>query len=143
MLGARALVRAVREGRSGPSTVHRHGGAEHEHASAAPHVHVHRWTLARRPLLVGLVHGLAGSGALTALVVAKLATVGAAIAFMVLFGVGSTLGMAMLTGVLGWPVARLAQRRGGVVLLLAATGTLSLALGVAWGWPIAARLLGA
>ena len=39
---------------------------------AAPHVHVGRWTLARRPLLVGAVHGLAGSGALTALVLATL-----------------------------------------------------------------------
>ena len=50
------------------------------HTSVGPtHSHVHgarpasipagRWTLARRPLMVGMVHGLAGSGALTALII--------------------------------------------------------------------------
>jgi hypothetical protein len=140
-LGTRAIVRAAREGRSGPTHVHSHGGHEHAHAAGAPHVHVRGWTLARRPLLIGLVHGLAGSGALTALVLAKMASLGAAIAFMLLFGIGSTLGMALLTGMLGWPVAHIARRRGGIALVLGVTGVVSLALGVAWGWPIALRLL--
>ena len=48
------------------------------HAGATPHVHVGRWTLARRPLIVGAVHGLAGSGALTALVLADAAVDGSA-----------------------------------------------------------------
>src|SRR5437764_12773845 len=30
--------------------------------TATPHAHMGRWTMARRPLLVGAVHGLAGSG---------------------------------------------------------------------------------
>src|SRR5437870_2594854 len=66
-------------------------------------------TLARRPLMVGAVHGLAGSGALTALVLATLPTTAARLTYMMLFGLGSTLGMAALTGLLGWPLARAGQ----------------------------------
>src|SRR5256714_684357 len=71
-LGIRAIVLAVRQGPIGPAHTHHHGHIVHKHAGATPHVHVGRWTLARRPLLVGAVHGLAGSGALTALVLATL-----------------------------------------------------------------------
>ena len=68
--------------------------------------HIGRWTLAR-PLLVGAVHGLAGSGALTALVVTTLPSTATRLGYLALFGVGSTVGMAALSGLLGWPIARL------------------------------------
>src|SRR5256885_2027571 len=69
-------------------------------------------TLARRPLLVGAVHGLAGSGALTALVLATLPSTAARLTYMGLFGLGSTLGMAALSGMLGWPLARVGRHHG-------------------------------
>jgi hypothetical protein len=150
-LGGRALARAFREGTSGPAVVHAHGGAEHTHAHAAPHVHVREWSFALRPLAVGLVHGLAGSGALTAFVMAKVAAgsgsegvadVAAALAFLVLFGVGSVFGMAALTGLLGWPVARWTKRPMGAKVTLGATGALSLVMGIAWAAPILAKVLG-
>ena len=62
-LGVRAIAMAVRQGPIGPTHTHHHGHVVHRHAGVTPHVHVGRWTLARRPLLVGAVHGLAGSGA--------------------------------------------------------------------------------
>src|SRR6202035_2496468 len=107
-LGLRAIVQAARQGAEGPTRVHRHGRRVHSHAGVAAHVHIGRWTLARRPLLIGAVHGLAGSGALTALVLATLPSVTAQITYMVLFGLGSTVGMAALSGILGWPLGRLA-----------------------------------
>src|SRR5262249_26957410 len=67
-LGLRAIYIAARQGPSGPTHVHHHGSMVHSHAGAAAHLHIGGWTLARRPLLIGAVHGLAGSGALTALV---------------------------------------------------------------------------
>ena len=79
------------------------------HPGAPAHVHIGRWTLARRPLLVGAVHGLAGSGALTALVLATLPSTAARLTYMALFGLGSTLGMAALSGLLGWPLGRLGE----------------------------------
>jgi len=99
------------------------------------HRHTH-WTSARRPLLVGAVHGLAGSGALTALVLATLSTTAARITYMTLFGVGSTLGMALLSGVLGWPLAKLSANGMTTRALSVAVGCFSIGLGVFWGYRI-------
>ena len=140
-LGIRAIALASRQGRVGPAHVHHHGHVVHTHAGAAPHVHVGRWTLARRPLLVGAVHGLAGSGALTALVLATLTSTTARITYMALFGFGSTLGMAVLSGLLGWPVARLGANRTLARAVSLAVGCISIALGLAWGYPLTSRLL--
>src|SRR5262249_49413748 len=71
-LGLRAVRNAVREGGEGPARLHHHGVFVHAHSGGPAHVHIGRWTLARRPLIIGAIHGLAGSGALTALVLATL-----------------------------------------------------------------------
>jgi hypothetical protein len=134
-LGIRAVVRAARQGESGPLHVHRHGDIVHSHHATAPHVHFGVWTLARRPLLLGIVHGLAGSGALTTLVLATLPSTAAQVTYMGLFGLGSTLGMAALSGVLGWPLARLGAHRGVARAIGFATGALSIGLGVVYGYP--------
>ena len=140
-LGIRAIVLAVRQGTIGPAHTHHHGDVVHRHAGATPHVHVGRWTLARRPLLVGAVHGLAGSGALTALVLATLTSTAARITYMTLFGFGSTLGMAILSGLLGWPLAKLGANRTMTRALSVAVGCLSIGLGIVWGYPLTSRLL--
>jgi hypothetical protein len=110
-LGVRAMYVAARQGSSGPTRVHHHGHRVHVHPGVPAHIHIGGWTLARRPLLVGAVHGLAGSGALTALVLATLPTTAARLTYMMLFGAGSTLGMAALSGLLGWPLARASNHR--------------------------------
>jgi hypothetical protein len=125
--------------------------------SAAPapvsptHSHVHRptsgsasagrWSLARRPLLVGAVHGLAGSGALTALVMATIPSIGARLTYLALFGIGSTVGMAALSGLLGWPIARVGTH--GVVArsVSLTVGCISIVLGLYWLYPLIGRLL--
>lgn len=140
-LGLRAIAQATRQGSTGPVRAHRHGVVVHAHGASAPHVHIGTWTLARRPLIVGAVHGLAGSGALTALVLATLPTTAAQLTYVGLFGLGSTLGMAALSGLLGWPLARLGtnQRLSRTVSLV--VGCASTLLGIAWGYPFVARLL--
>src|SRR6266853_3216856 len=132
-LGVRAILVAVRQGPVGPAREHHHGRLVHNHPGATPHVHVGKWTLARRPLLVGAVHGLAGSGALTALVLATLPTTTARLAYMALFGLGSTVSMAALSGLLGWPVARLGSNRNLARGVSLAVGCASTVLGLAWG----------
>ena len=114
-----------------------------------PHVHGIRstaasitpWTLPRRPLLVGAVHGLAGSGALTALVMSTIPSMGARLAYLATFAVGSTLGMAALSGLLGWPIARVGTH--GVVArsISLTVGTISIMLGLYWGYPLLVGLL--
>jgi high-affinity nickel-transport protein len=140
VLGIRAIGLAWRAGRTGSEHEHRHGAARHAHAGPLAHVHVGRYTLAWRPLAVGLVHGLAGSGALTALVFAQLPSTGARLAYITLFGIGSIAGMAaasaMASASLGAVPGR-AQRS-----LLGVAGALSIVLGVAWSVPLYGQLAG-
>jgi len=140
-LGLRAMYLAARQGPAGPSRVHHHGHRVHVHPGAPAHIHIGAWTLARRPLLIGAVHGLAGSGALTALVLATLPTTAARLTYMMVFGLGSTLGMAMLSGVLGWPLARLGAHRRVARAMSLAVGCVSTALGLFWGYPLVGRIL--
>lgn len=128
-LGVRALVRAFREGADGPARPHRHGGDAHVHAGALGHVHLAGWTLAWRPLVIGLVHGLAGSGALTALVFAELPSATARLVYIALFGVGSIAGMAIASGVAGATLRRLDGARRQLAM---ASGVLSIAVGIVW-----------
>jgi hypothetical protein len=139
-LGVRNIILAARQGADGPLSLHRHGTVVHSHASGAAHVHVGDWALARRPLLVGAVHGLAGSGALTALVLSTIPTNAARVAYLVLFGLGSTLGMAAMSGLLGWPLARLGTHQAFTRAVSLLVGCATTALGIAWGYPIVAHL---
>ncbi len=141
-LGVRAVRRSLLEGRAGPAATHSHGGVPHTHPAAVEHVHLHSTTFATRPLLVGLMHGLAGSGALTALVLAELPTVASRLTYIALFGGGSVVGMALLTGLLGVPLMRLTRVPKVAASLLAVTGTLSVGVGLFWGVVSLERLLG-
>ena len=116
-------------------------GRTHSHVHGAPSAAalVGQWTIARRPLLVGAVHGLAGSGALTALVMATIPSIGARLVYLLLFGVGSTLGMAALSGLMGWPIARVGVHSGFARGVALAVGCISIMLGVYWGYPMIGR----
>lgn len=138
VLGARAVVQSVRQIEQTHS--HRRWFAMHRHSGLASHVHVGTWTLARQPLIVGAIHGLAGSGALTALVLTTLPTTTARLTYMALFGLGSTLGMAALSGLLGWPLARLGAHSDVARTISMAVGLMSVALGLFWGYPLIGRI---
>ena len=131
--GMRAIGQAARQGEVGPKGLCVHHGTP-------PHRHGDRWTRVRRPLLVGAVHGLAGSGALTAVVVAALPSTAARITWLALFGFGSTVAMAAMSGLLGWPIARLGNHRAIVRGVSLAVGCVSIGLGVFWGYPLIGKL---
>jgi hypothetical protein len=95
--------------------------------------------LASRPLAFGIIHGLAGSGALTALVVAELPTVMARLIYIGLFGLGSVVGMASLSGLAGWPLQRLGRQPAVAVVITMMTGALSLGFGLTLLWPLLRR----
>lgn len=135
ILGARAIVLGLRNDR-GRSSSHHHGGFFHAHAGASDHVHVGDRAIAWRPLTIGLIHGLAGSGALTALAFAELPSTSARILYMVTFGTGSIAGMAVATGLTGAALSRFGERTRRT--LSVATGTLSCAVGVVWAVPLLA-----
>src|SRR5579872_170337 len=72
-----------------------HGRARHSHA------HGFRW----RTLLVGLMHGMAGSAALLVLAVAQVPSAAAGLGYVALFGIGSMIGMGALSMVIAVPLA--------------------------------------
>lgn len=84
---------------------HEHGGTRHVHLHShrlgEDHAHRHGW---RAPLLVGMVHGLAGSAALMLVVLSAAHTLWEGMAYILLFGLGSILGMAVLGIVISLPL---------------------------------------
>jgi high-affinity nickel permease len=82
--------------------VHSHAGETTPHARA-PHAHGHgfRW----RTLLVGLMHGVAGSAALLVLTVSQAKSPLAGLGYVALFGIGSMVGMGALSTVIAVPLA--------------------------------------
>jgi len=135
-LGVRAIRMATRLGLRGERVTHRHGAILHAHPSPGEHVHWRGLALARRPLLIGVVHGLAGSGAMTVLIAGRYASRMEGLAFILVYGIGATLGMAALAGLAGVPLARAMRTRLGPPLLLGTAGVFSLTLGFLWGWPL-------
>jgi ABC-type nickel/cobalt efflux system permease component RcnA len=98
---------------------HRHAdGAKHFHAHAHegesqehdPDRHQHGHGFPLRALLVGMVHGMAGSAALILLSLETLRTPAWGLAYIALFGIGSITGMAALSVVIAIPM-RLTSRR--------------------------------
>jgi beta-lactamase regulating signal transducer with metallopeptidase domain len=138
-MGVRAIRDGVRLGSQGPVEWHDHGDRAHAHPMSADHVHVGSVAIARRPMLVGVVHGLAGSGALTALALASLPTWPAQVGFMLVFGLGSTAGMALVAGVAGWQLARVIRTPLAMATLSVTTGLAAVAFGLAWAYPLLAR----
>jgi ABC-type nickel/cobalt efflux system permease component RcnA len=138
------------------SHAHQHDGIVHEHIHGhSPEVHMHmdpalpmhagqmpRSVFQRllqrlglyqflRPLAVGLVHGLAGSAAVALLVLAEIPEPRGAIAYLLVFGIGTIAGMMLITMMIGAPFAytrkRLAPFNQGLGI---ASGLLSLAFGL-------------
>jgi len=70
---------------------------EHTHNDSEHH-HTHR------SYFIGLVHGLAGSGSLVVLTAATLDNVGMVLSFILIFGIGSVIGMALIGGLMGIPL---------------------------------------
>lgn len=91
--------------------------------------------VAKTTLPIGLIHGLAGSGAAVVLATAQSPSQGAALIFLIVFVLGSTLSMTAVTGFLSLPLGRLAGERSRLPWLLGASGVLSVAIGLIWGGP--------
>jgi cytochrome c biogenesis protein CcdA len=111
-LGAHVLWRLWRD----RVHFHRHGHADgtvhfHAHSHAGdtlPHTrtaHIHEHGFRWRTLLVGLMHGMAGSAALLVLAVTQASSPVAGLGYVALFGIGSMIGMGALSAVIAVPLA--------------------------------------
>lgn len=128
-LGVRALGRAL-----GPVSLHRHAPRRGEPG----HQHAPLLRIGGRPFLVGLLHGLAGSAALTLLVLSSIARPLDGLLYIIVFGVGSTAGMLGLTTVIALPLSCTGARWNTAARAVeAAAGIGSLGLGLWLVWQLA------
>lgn len=87
--------------------IHKHQHGEHEHI----HVHSHRkegepmhHRVSARSVLIGIVHGLAGSAALMLLILPVIPSPAVAMLYILVFGVGSIGGMMAMSLLIGLPL---------------------------------------
>jgi ABC-type nickel/cobalt efflux system permease component RcnA len=141
ILGADLLRRVARGEIELHSHLHEHDGERHAHLHlharpiAVDHAH---HGVGRRPFIVGMVHGLAGSAALTLFVLSTIANPWAALLYVVIFGAGTVAGMGIMSTLIGMPLAIASRRLTGLARRLQlAVGFGSFAFGVFYAWQIA------
>ena len=104
----------------------------HSHAHEVGHAHCHARPDARRSLGFGIAHGLAGSGAIAALLVAAAPDAAARFIYFATFGGGTILGMLLVSLTLGAAVRLAAAKRARwATILHVASATASVIVGVA------------
>jgi len=143
VLGASALLRGARRRRRDVHLhQHKHDGVSHIHLHFHEHETEHTETVAAhshavsrvglKPLLVGAMHGLAGSAALTLLVLTQINSTALGLLYLTVFGLGSIAGMLLMSALVGLPFALINARRfSGVNYgLQAVAGALSIAFGL-------------
>lgn len=112
VLGADVMRRLIRDRihfhvhRHGPATehvhAHSHRGEGHHDQSTHRHEHARRWPL--RALAVGIMHGLAGSATLVVLSLKSAPSLSLGLIYIAVFGIGSIVGMAILSMVIALPL---------------------------------------
>ena len=117
---------------------HGHGAAVHRH----PHVHPSRRLLAAwrardgrlpmRALIVGAVHGMAGSAAVSLLVLATLRSAWSAALYLGIFGLGTIAGMTALTAAMAYPVSLALRVHRARRVLAVGAGLGSICFGIAY-----------
>ena len=149
-LGANVIWKVGRErGFKFHKHEHAHDGQPaHEHIhfhSHADHDHRHRiFRFGRRPFVVGMVHGMAGSAALSMGGLMTIPSVAFGLIYIAVFGLGSIGGMLLMSAIIGAPFAVTAQRfskiNGGIRLL---AGLLSVAFGFILAWKLLSEIAAA
>jgi hypothetical protein len=101
----------------------------HEHTAVAPHPRADGW-LVSRPLLIGMVHGLAGSAPLLLLTLTVMSSPLAAFSYIAVFGVGSMIGMTIMSVLVGVPARLTVQFARTNLALRGLSGLFSVGLGL-------------
>lgn len=121
VLGAYRLTKLFYKKRHSHTYYHSH---EHTHSNGVTHTHMHAHTYFhshpveafphdhsgsasyRAAFWVGLVHGLAGSGSLVILVISQMKTPLEGLLYILIFGIGSILGMFLAAGLFSIPFTK-------------------------------------
>lgn len=112
LLGADVLRRLIRERihfhvhrhDEGTVHVHAHGHRGEGRHEQSPHRHAHASSWPLRALVVGMMHGLAGSAALVMLSLNAVPSLPVGLGYIAVFGLGSIIGMAVLSMAIALPL---------------------------------------
>ena len=152
-LGVSALWRALRSDGQMHVHQHTHGGLSHTHVHfheqqtrherTAQSQHSHRVSrVGWKPVMVGMMHGLAGSGALTLLVLTQISSAWVGLLYVLTFGFGSIAGMLLMSGLIGLPFAltsrKLSHAHQGLQTVAA---ILSICFGIWYAYKVGAAVL--
>jgi sulfite exporter TauE/SafE len=96
---------------------------EHDHKDS-DHKHGHK------SYVIGLIHGLAGSGSLVVLTAATLDNVSLVLGFILIFGIGSMIGMAIVGSLMGIPIVLASKITALKKIFRYVAGAFSLIIGV-------------
>jgi hypothetical protein len=118
--------------------VHGHGADDHGHAAGAtPQAWLDRKLSGlsayqrMRPLIIGVVHGMAGSAAVALLILAQIREPLWGVLYLLLFGLGTIAGMMLITSVIALPFAYSVRRFPHLnIWMRLSAGVLSLAFGL-------------
>jgi hypothetical protein len=151
-LGLNVLVKIMRGARF-HWHVHMHGGHihthphTHEHESPASAFHHHepagvvsplaRFRNSRRPVFIGMAHGLSGSATLMLMLLATISSPGLALAYVTVFGLGSIGGMMAMSALIGIPFSLASAQSRYYTLVRGASGILSVGFGIFYAWQLA------
>jgi|SRR5215213_2130652 len=102
----------------------------HEREKDEPHTH-HGFSFSPRALIIGMIHGLAGSAALMLLIIPTIESQTLGLLYIIVFGVGSIGGMMLMSFLVGLPFTLTASRFNRFNhILQSIAGLVSVALGL-------------
>ena len=101
-------------------------GTIHTH----PHDHVGEHTHSHKSYIIGCIHGLAGSGSLVVLTAATLGNFESVLSFILIFGIGSVIGMVIVSSLIGLPLVFTNKISSANKILRYLAGTASMLIGV-------------
>ena len=140
-LGLRVLLQ-VRKTEALHVHTHFHDGITHSHLhfhlGETGHQHQHHTLrFGKRPFVVGVVHGLAGTAAVLLVVVGAIPSVLLAFGTILIFGVGTIGGMMAMSVLMSVPIALAAGRWSQVECAIRVlAGSFSLGFGMFWVWQV-------
>ena len=147
-LGAVAVWQARRDQAIGIHS-HRHahqGESEHTHLhlhTHNEHDHTHKmFRIGKKPFLVGLVHGFAGSAALMLAVLTTIPSLALGLLYIAVFGIGSIGGMLLMSAMISLPFIATAERFASLnkaIRLLA--GLFSIGFGLLLAWNLVSEIV--
>ncbi|WP_020062538.1 HoxN/HupN/NixA family nickel/cobalt transporter [Bacillus sp. 123MFChir2] len=115
---------------------HEHDGEEHKHihshihSGKHEHQHQHKNVSYFKSMMIGLVHGLAGSGAMVLLTMSTVKSVWEAAIYILIFGIGTVIGMLFFTTIIGIPFVFSAKKISLNKTLTQITGSISIVFGI-------------